>query len=55
MEKCIGLFQYMLNGKAKVFEIEVRHNKRYSGESKYGISRVPKVILDLIVVKFLKN
>ena len=40
---------------AKVFEIEVNHNKRYSGESKYGISRVPKVILDLIVVKFFEK
>ena len=40
---------------AKVFEIEVKHNKRYSGKSKYGISRVPKVILDLIVVKFFEK
>ena len=40
---------------AKVYEIEVKHNKRHSGESKYGISRVPKVILDLMVVKFLKS
>tara|TARA_B100000073_G_scaffold339956_1_gene339096 strand:- start:790 stop:1737 length:948 start_codon:yes stop_codon:yes gene_type:complete len=40
---------------AKVFEIEVQHNKRYSGESKYGISRVPKVILDLMVVKFFEK
>ena len=37
---------------AKVSEIEVSHNPRYSGESKYGISRVPKVMLDLMVVKF---
>ena len=37
---------------AKVTEIEVSHNPRYSGESKYGISRVPKVMLDLMVVKF---
>ncbi len=36
----------------KVAEIEVNHNKRHSGKSKYGISRVPKVVLDLIVVKF---
>ena len=40
---------------AKVFEIEVQHNKRYSGKSKYGISRVPKVILDLMVVKFFEK
>ncbi len=37
---------------AKVAEIIVKHNSRYSGKSKYGISRIPKVILDLIVVKF---
>ena len=36
----------------KVTEIEVNHNKRYLGKSKYGISRIPKVMLDLIVVKF---
>ena len=40
---------------AKVYEIEVSHNKRHSGESKYGISRVPKVILDLMVVKFFEK
>ena len=40
---------------AKVVEIEVKHNKRYSGVSKYGISRVPKVILDLMVVKFFEK
>ena len=40
---------------AKVYEIEVRHNKRHSGKSKYGISRVPKVILDLMVVKFFEK
>ncbi len=40
---------------AKVYEIEVRHSKRHSGESKYGISRVPKVILDLMVVKFFEK
>ena len=37
---------------AKVSEVVVSHNPRYSGESKYGISRVPKVMLDLMVVKF---
>ena len=37
---------------AKVSEVVVSHNPRYSGKSKYGISRVPKVMLDLMVVKF---
>jgi glycosyltransferase involved in cell wall biosynthesis len=38
---------------ARVSEIPVRHYPRGSGSSKYGISRVFKVILDLMVVKFL--
>jgi len=38
---------------ARVTEIPVRHSLRGSGSSKYGMSRVFKVILDLMVVKFL--
>jgi glycosyltransferase involved in cell wall biosynthesis len=38
---------------ARVSEIPVRHFPRGSGFSKYGMSRVFKVILDLMVVKFL--
>jgi len=38
---------------ARVSEIPVRHFPRGSGASKYGMSRVFKVILDLMVVKFL--
>jgi glycosyltransferase involved in cell wall biosynthesis len=38
---------------ARVSEIPVRHFPRGSGASNYGISRVFKVILDLMVVKFL--
>ena len=38
---------------ARVSEIPVRHFHRGSGFSKYGMSRVFKVILDLMVVKFL--
>jgi glycosyltransferase involved in cell wall biosynthesis len=34
-------------------EIEVKHNPRKRGTSKYNLSRTPKVILDLINVKFL--
>jgi glycosyltransferase involved in cell wall biosynthesis len=37
----------------RVSEIPVRHFPRGSGASKYGMSRVFKVILDLMVVKFL--
>jgi glycosyltransferase involved in cell wall biosynthesis len=38
---------------ARVSEIPVNHLARKSGSSKYGISRIFKVILDLMVVKFL--
>mgnify|MGYP006267076617 CR=1 FL=1 len=38
---------------ARVAEIPVRHSPRGSGSSKYGMSRVFKVILDLMVIKFL--
>jgi glycosyltransferase involved in cell wall biosynthesis len=38
---------------ASVAEIEVHHHPRQHGRSKYGIERTIKVILDLIVVKFL--
>ena len=38
---------------ARVSEIPVNHFPRRSGSSKYGMSRVFKVILDLMVVKFL--
>lgn len=38
---------------ARVTEIPVNHFPRIHGTSKYGLERVIKVILDLIVVKFL--
>lgn len=38
---------------ARVSEIPVKHYLRKSGSSKYGMSRIFKVILDLMVVKFL--
>lgn len=38
---------------ARVTEMEVTHHPRIHGESKYGLERVIKVILDLLVVKFL--
>ena len=38
---------------AKVTEIPVRHHPRKYGKSHYGMERVIKVLLDLIVVKFL--
>src|SRR4030066_1257240 len=40
---------------ARVAEIPVHHLARQSGYSKYGMGRVFKVILDLMVVKFLMS
>jgi glycosyltransferase involved in cell wall biosynthesis len=37
----------------EIAEVKVNHRARVAGESKYGISRVFRVILDLITVKFL--
>ncbi len=36
-----------------VTEVPVSHHKRRFGKSKYGLSRTPRVILDLITLKFL--
>lgn len=38
---------------ARVTEIQVTHHARKYGQSKYGINRTIKVLLDLIVVKFI--
>ena len=37
---------------AKVTEIPVKHHARTAGKTKYGLSRIPKVILDLLVIRF---
>ncbi|MBV8143298.1 MAG: glycosyltransferase family 2 protein [Verrucomicrobia bacterium] len=38
---------------AKISEVVVNHYPRTTGSSKYGLERVLKVLLDLLVVKFL--
>ncbi len=38
---------------AKCIEVETRHHARQHGRSKYGIGRTPRVVLDLVTVKFL--
>jgi len=38
---------------AKIAEVTVNHRPRKYGSSKYGITRTPRVILDLLTVKFL--
>ncbi len=40
---------------ARLIEVPVRHHPRTVGESKYGLSRIPKVLLDLTTVKFLRD
>ena len=40
---------------AKVVELPVRHHARRFGKSKYGLNRTPKVVLDLMVVKFFSS
>lgn len=38
---------------ARVVEVKVRHHPRTAGRSKYNISRVYKVLLDVVIVKML--
>lgn len=40
---------------AKVVEMPVRHYARKFGRSKYGLNRIFKVVLDLIVIKFFSQ
>lgn len=51
MHRFIPIYAYW-NG-ARVTEIPVRHYPRAHGASHYGLKRIPKVILDLLVVIFL--
>jgi dolichol-phosphate mannosyltransferase len=38
---------------ARVTEIAVTHHRRLSGKSKYGIGRIARVLLDLLIVYFI--
>jgi dolichol-phosphate mannosyltransferase len=40
---------------ARITELSVAHHARKFGKSKYGLERVFKVVLDLLVVVFLRN
>ena len=40
---------------ARVTEMVVNHRARHAGKSKYGLGRTLKVVLDLMVVKFLAS
>ncbi|KKS84804.1 MAG: Glycosyl transferase family 2 [Parcubacteria group bacterium GW2011_GWA2_43_11] len=51
MHRFIPMYASAVGG--KITEIEVHHRPRTYGTTKYGLGRVYKVLLDLIVVKFL--
>lgn len=51
MHRFIPVYAHWLG--ARVTEIPVRHHPRTRGQSKYGLERVLKVVLDLMVLKFL--
>lgn len=51
MHRFIPIYAYW-NG-ARVTEVPVRHYPRRHGSSHYGLNRIPKVLLDLMVVVFL--
>jgi dolichol-phosphate mannosyltransferase len=40
---------------ATITEVPVRHHPRTRGTSKYGLARIPKVLLDLTTLKFLRD
>jgi glycosyltransferase involved in cell wall biosynthesis len=42
-------------GGEKITEMQVNHRPRTQGKTKYGLSRMFKVILDLITIKFLSS
>jgi glycosyltransferase involved in cell wall biosynthesis len=51
MHRFIPIYAHWLG--ARVTEIEVKHHPRRFGHSKYGLERIIKIILDLLVIVFL--
>jgi glycosyltransferase involved in cell wall biosynthesis len=51
MHRFIPIYAHWLG--ARVTEVEVRHHPREFGRSKYGLTRIIKVMLDLAVIVFL--
>jgi glycosyltransferase involved in cell wall biosynthesis len=51
MHRFIPIYAHWLG--ARVTEIEVKHHPRQFGHSKYGLERITKVMLDLLVIAFL--
>lgn len=46
---------YAMRLGARITEVPVNHHPRIHGSSKYGLSRIYKVILDLLTIKFLSR
>jgi glycosyltransferase involved in cell wall biosynthesis len=42
-------------GGARITEVPVRHHARQHGKSKYGLSRIFKVLSDLLVIKMIRS
>ncbi len=53
MHRFIPVFAAWLG--VEVAEVPVNHRPRIHGETKYGLSRIPRVIFDLIVVRFFSD
>jgi glycosyltransferase involved in cell wall biosynthesis len=51
MHRFVPIYAYMQGG--RIDEMVVSHRPRRHGKSKYGLSRAYKVLLDLLLVKFL--
>jgi hypothetical protein len=46
---------YLSQGGARITEIEVDHRPRVHGRSHYGYERIVKVLLDLILIRFMSK
>ncbi|MEX1233290.1 MAG: glycosyltransferase [Planctomycetaceae bacterium] len=53
MHRFVPIYAHMQGG--AITEVVVNHRPRQFGASKYGLSRVYKVVLDLMLVKFLAS
>lgn len=51
MHRFIPVYAWWQGG--RVAEIQVNHHRREFGRSNYGLDRVPRVLLDMIVIRFL--
>ena len=53
MHRLLPVFAFMEG--AKIAEIPVNHFERKFGKSKYGMNRIIKTLLDILVLKFFEN